>query len=156
MGRMYCINLTATAFTVAADLVEITPADDKPVIVHGFRVWQTTELGDTAEEVIPIGWVRGNATTGSGGNTSVAATPKNPGDAAAGMTVETANTTAATAGTAVTCYSTGWNVRAPLEVVFTPEQRIIATQAQTLLVLRLLAAPADSTTIGCSVDVEET
>src|SRR5688572_22328245 len=78
MGRMYCINLTATAFTVAADLVEITPADDKPVIIHGFRVWQTTELGDTAEEVIPIGWVRGNATSGSVGNTSVAATPKNP------------------------------------------------------------------------------
>jgi len=155
MGRMYCINLTATAFTVAADLVEITPADDKPVIVHGFRVWQTTELGDTAEEVIPIGWVRGNATTGSGGNTSVAATPKNPNDAAAGMTVETANTTAASAGTAVTCYSTGWNVRAPLTEIFTPEQRIICTQVQVLLVLRLLAAPADSTTIGCSVDVEE-
>lgn len=155
MGRLYCINLTATAFTVAADLVEITPADDKPVIVHGFRIWQTTELGDAAEEVIPIGWVRGNATSGSGGNTSVAATPKNPNDAAAGFTVETANTTAASTGTPVTCYSTGWNVRAPLEVVFTPEQRIIANQAQTLLVLRLLAAPADSTTIGCSVDCEE-
>ena len=155
MGRVYTINLTATAFTVAADLVEITPADDLPVLIHGFRVWQTTELGDAAEETIPIGWVRGNTTGGSGGNTSVAATPKNHRDAAAGMTVETANTTAASAGTAVTVYSTGWNVRAPLEVVFTPEQRIRADQGNTLLVLRLLAAPADSTTIGCSVDVEE-
>jgi hypothetical protein len=45
-------------------------------------------------------------------------------------------------------------VRAPLEVVFTPEQRI-RTGGTALLCLRLLAAPADSTTIGCSVDVEE-
>lgn len=155
MGRIYTIHLAPTAFTVAADLVEITPADDKPVSIHGFRVWQTTELGDAAEEIISLAWVRGNATSGSGGNTAVALTPKNPSDAAAGATVETANTTAASTGTPVTVYSTGWNVRAPLEVVFTPEQRIIATQAQTLLVLRMLAAPVDSTTIGCSVDVEE-
>ena len=155
MGFLYCINLSPTAFTVAADLVEITVADDKPVLIHGFRVWQTTELGDAAEEIIGLTWVRGNATSGSGGNTSVAATPKHPNAPAAGMTVETANTTAASTGTPVTVYSTGWNVRAPLEVVFTPEQRIGATQGNTLLVLRMAAAPADSTTIGCSVDVEE-
>lgn len=155
MGAVYTIYLAATAFTVAADLVEITPADDRPVVVHGFRVWQTTELGDAAEEVIGLAWVRGNATSGSGGNTSVAATPKDPRAASAGMTVETANTTAASTGTPVTVYATGWNVRAPLEVVFTPEQRIKVDQAQTLLVLRMLAAPADSTTIGCSVDLEE-
>jgi len=155
MSGIYTINLTATAFTVAADLVEITPADDKPITIHGFRVWQTTELGDAMEETIPIGWVRGNATTGSGGNTAVAAISKNPNEGAASMTVETANTTQATAGTAVMPYATGWNVRAPLEVTFTPEQRVVCTQAQTLLCLRLLAAPGDSTTIGCSVDVEE-
>jgi hypothetical protein len=40
-------------------------------------------------------------------------------------------------------------------VVFTPEQRIRADQGNTLLVLRMMAAPADSTTIGCSVDYEE-
>lgn len=155
MGAVYTIYLAATAFTVAADLVEITPADDRPVLVHGFRVWQITELGDAADEVIGLAWVRGNATTGSGGNTSVAATPKDPRAAAAGMTVETANTTAASTGTPLTVYATGWNVRAPLEVVFAPEQRIKCDQAQTLLVLRMLEAPDDSTTIGCSVDVEE-
>lgn len=154
MGRLYTIYLAATAFTVAADLVEILAGDDLPVLVHGFRVWQTTELGDAAEEVIGLAWVRGNTTSGSGGNTSVAATPKNNADAAHGMTIETANTTQASAGTAVTCYATGWNVRAPLEVVFTPEQRI-RTGGTALLCLRLLGAPADSTTIACSVDVEE-
>lgn len=155
MGRMYTVHLAPTAITVAADLVELTPADDKPILIHGFRVYQITDLGDAAEEIIGLAWVRGNATTGSGGNTGVAVTPKNPSDAAAGVTCETANTTAASTGTPLTTYSTGWNVRAPLEVTFTPEQRVWANQAQTLLVLRMLAAPADSLTIGCSVDIEE-
>jgi hypothetical protein len=155
MGAVYTVHLAPTAITVAADLIELTPADDRPVVVHGFRVWQTTDLGDAAEEIISLAWVRGNATSGSGGNTSVAVTPKDPRAAAAGATAETANTTAASTGTPLTVYSTGWNVRAPLEVVFTPEQRIKCDQGQSLLVLRMLAAPADSLTIGCSVDIEE-
>lgn len=155
MGAVYTVHLAPTAITVAADLIELTPADDRPIVVHGFRVWQTTDLGDAAEEIIGLSLVRGNSTSGSGGNTSVAVTPKDPRSAAAGCTAETANTTAASAGTAVTVYSTGWNVRAPLEVVFTPEQRVKADQAQTLLVLRMLAAPADSLTIGASIDIEE-
>lgn len=155
MGRAYTIHLAPTAITVAADLVEITPANNIPVLIHGFRVYQTTDTGDAAEEIIGLAWVRGNTTTGSGGNTSVTSGPKDHRNAAASATVETANTTAASAGTAVTVYSTGWNVRAPLEVVFTPEQRIRADQGNTLLVLRMLAAPTDSLTIGCSVDYEE-
>lgn len=155
MGRVYTITLAATAITVAADLIEITPADDKPVLVHGFRVWQTTDLGDAAEEIIGLSWVRGNTTTGSGGNTAQPQIPKRRNNAAAAMTVETANTTAASSGTSVTVYSTGWNVRSPLEVTLTPEQQFDATQADTLLCFRMLAAPADSLTIGCSVDVEE-
>lgn len=155
MGRVYTVHLAPSAITVAADLVELTPADDIPILIHGFRVWQTSDLGDAAEEIIGLAWVRGNTTSGSGGNTSVAVSPKDNRDAAASVTAETANTTAASTGTAVTVYSTGWNVRAPLEVVFTPEQRIRADQGNTLLVLRMLAAPADSLTIGCSVDLEE-
>lgn len=154
-ARTYTITLAATAITVAADLVEITPADDLPVQIIGFRVWQTTDLGDAAEEIIGLSWVRGNTTSGSGGNTAQPSVPKNSRDAAASATVETANTTQATAGTAVTAYSTGWNVRAPLEVTFTPDQYIRADQGQTLLCLRMLAAPADSLTIGCSVDYQE-
>ena len=155
MPRLYTTNLAPTAITVAADLVEFTPADDIPILIHGFRVCQTTDTGDAQEEIITLSWVRGNTTSGSGGNTSVASVPKNHRDAAASVTIETANTTAASAGTAVTAYSTGWNVRAPLEVVFTPEQRIRADQGNTLLVLRMGAAPADSLTIGCSIDFEE-
>lgn len=155
MGRKYTVHLAPAAATAALDLFEGTPADDKIIRILGFRVYQTSDLGDAAEEIIGLSWVRGNTTSGSGGNTSVASTPGNPHDASAGATWETGNTTAASAGTPVTCYSTGWNVRAPLEVVFTPEQWVYAKQTDTLLALRMLAAPADSLTIGGSIDYEE-
>lgn len=155
MGRVYTVHLAPAAATVALDLVELTPADDIPILIHGFRVYQTSDFGDAQDEVIGLAWVRGNTAAGSGGNASVARTPKDHRAAAASFTAATGNTTAASSGTAVTCYSTGWNVRAPLEVVFTPEQRIRADQGQTILALRMLGAPADALTIGCSVDVEE-
>jgi hypothetical protein len=154
MGRMYTVHLAPTAIAVAADLVELTPADDIPILIHGFRVYQITDVGDAAEEIIGLALVRGHTVSGSGGS---AATPaaKNHRDAAAGFTAEVANTTQANTGTTTTPYSTGWNVRAPLEVVFTPEQRVRVDQGNTTIVLRMLAAPADSLTIGASMDVEE-
>lgn len=155
MGRMYNVHLAPAAATAALDLVELTPADDIPIVIHGFRVWQTSDTGDTQEEIITLSWVRGHTTSGSGGNSSVTPSSKDHRAAAASFTAETGNTTAASTGTTTTPYATGWNVRVPLEVVFTPEQRIRTDQGNTTIVLRMGAAPADSLTIGCSVDVEE-
>ena len=67
MGRMYAINLSPTAITVAADLVEISPPDDLPVLIHRFRVWPTTDTGDAAEELITLSWIRGYTASGSRG-----------------------------------------------------------------------------------------
>lgn len=154
MGRMYAVDRTATAATVALDLVELTPADDIPILIHGFRVWQTTDVKDAEEEIIQLSWVRGHTTSGSGG-AAATPVPKDHRDAAASFTAEVGNTTQASVGTTTVPYATGWNVRAPLEVVFTPEQRIRADQGNTTIVLRMGAAPADSITVGCSIDVEE-
>ncbi len=154
MGRIYVVDIAATAVTVAADIVEITPADDKPVVVHGFDILQTTDVGDTAEEIVGLVWVRGHTTSGSGGS---APTPRpvNPSDAAAGFTAETTNSTAASVGTTVNLQRHGWNIRMPLTMIYTPETRPQASQANTTLVLRMAAAPADSITISGSVTVEE-
>lgn len=154
MGRIYVIDIPATAITVAADLLEIVPADDKPVIVHGFELLQTTELGDAQEEIIGVQWVRGNSTSGSGGNTPTPA-PLNPSDAAAGMTVETLNTTQAATGTTALLQKHGWNLRIPLSVIYTPETRPQVSQGQTRMCLRMLAAPLDSFTVSGHVVVEE-
>lgn len=154
LGRKYTIHLAPTAITVAADLVEIDPATDKPIIVLGWRLYQTSDFGDAQDEVIGYAWVRGNTTSGSGGNTGVTPSKALTGDAACGATVETANTTQASVGTPVTVWSGPFNVRAGDVQVLTPDQWFGVTGSD-LLCLRLLGAPADSLTIGCSVDILE-
>ncbi len=153
MGRKYWVDLPPTAITVAADLFEFTCGDDKPIRILDQEVFQTTDTGDAAEEIIGLLWVRGHATSGSGGST---ATPRpcNPTDTAATFTVENANTTPASAGTGVNLARTGWNVRVPAIKTQIPEGCPEATQA-SLLVLRMQAAPADSLTISATVLVEE-
>lgn len=154
MGRMYVVDIAPAAVTVAADVIELTPADDKRIIVHGFEIFQTTELGDAAEEIIGLFWIRGHTVSGSGGS---APTPRplNPYDAAAGFTAETLNTTAANTGTTVQLQRHGWNVRIPTPVIYTPEARPHVSQGETTLILRMAAAPIDSTTISGFVLVEE-
>jgi len=155
MGRVYYVDIAPTAITVAADVIEITPADDKPIIIHAILdLFQTTDVGDAAEEIIGLVWVRGHTTSGTGG-TAVTPRPKNPSDAAAGFTAESLNTTQASAGTGVNLLRHGWNIRIPLAVIYTPEIRPEASQGQTTLVLRMAAAPIDSITISGCIVVEE-
>lgn len=154
MGRKYWVDLVPTAVTVQADLMEITPADDKPIRILDQEIFQSSDFGDAEEEIIGLLWVRGNTSSGSGGATPTPR-PVNPSDAAAGFTVETFNTSAAGSGTPVNLTRTGWNVRVPAAKTQIPEGCPEATQGNTLLVLRMGAAPADSVTIGGSVLVEE-
>lgn len=155
MGRIYTINWdTPTAITAQIDVFEVTPADDKPVILHELRMWQTTELGDAAEEIIGLQIIRGLATTGSGGGTPTIV-PRLANDTAAGFAAECRNTTLATAGTAAVGFSDAWNVRIPYIWTPTPEMRPVCAQSSTLFVVRLMAAPADSLTMFASMTVEE-
>lgn len=155
MGRRYWVDIAPSAVTVAADIVELTAADDKPIKILDQDILQTTELGDAAEEIIGLVWVRGNATSGSGGTSGVTPRPCDPNDAAAGFTAETLNTTAASTGTPVNVGRSGWNVRQTGPRTQIPEGRPCTDQAAGLLVLRMAAAPADSVTISGSVLVEE-
>lgn len=154
MARRYWVDLPPTAIAVAADLFEFTPADDKPIKVLALNLHQTSDAGDAQDEILSVVWVRGHTTSGSGGSTPTPR-PCNPSDTAAGFTAEAANTTAASGGTGVNLPRHGWNVRAPLERPYTPEEAPEATQGNTTLVLRMAGAPADSLTIGGSVLVEE-
>lgn len=154
LGRIYTVDLVPTAVTVAADLLELTPADDKPIRILSVNLHQTSDTGDAQEEIISLVWVRGHTTSGSGGS---APTPRpgNRNDSASGATAEVFNTTAASVGSTVNLNRHGWNVRIPLERPYTPEEAPEASQADTTLVLRMAAAPADSLTIGGSVTFEE-
>ena len=155
MGRVYVGSFENVAVTAAQDFFELAPATNKPMTIHGYGLHQTTDLGDAAEEILRISLVRGHTTSGSGGSTMTPALLSSSADTASGdTTIEINNTTiASTAGT--TLYVHGMNIRVGLEVWFPPEARPNVSAADTTCVLRLLAAPADSLTMGGWIVFEE-
>lgn len=158
MGRMYSVSVTESAQTTQIDLVEIVPASGRIVIVHGWEIGQSTELGDAAEESITLLMKRGSSgsTSGSGGSTATP-TPLETNAGAASSTVETMNTTAAVAGggTLTTMMATAFNVRSsPVQWIFTPEMRPIFGPSERFI-LGLNDAPADSITFSLTLWFEE-
>lgn len=157
MGRMYQTQTAAVAVTTAIDLWEILAATAKPIRIHGWTLSQTTDLGDAAEEVLRINEVRGVSTVTSGsGGSSPTVHPLDDNDAACGATVEANNTTrmAVGTGTLETLSERGWNIRIPLEVIYTPEMRPRVNPGDRWT-LGIVAAPADSVTISTSITFEE-
>lgn len=144
MGRVYAIPFAAVAITAAQDLVEISPADDKPVELIGWHLGQTSDAGDAQDEQLQLTVIRGHTTSGSGGSSATPA-PLNPGDAAASFAAEINNTTIASSGTGVTVFASAWNVRAGSDVWLPEDVRPRASQGNTTLVVRM-SAPADSIT----------
>ncbi len=154
MGRVYSVNFENVAVTAAQDFFEISPADDKPVKLLGLFLSQSTELGDAAEEMLRVQVLRGHSTSGSGGS-SQTPVPVNPGDPASAFAAEVNNTTIASSGTAVILHSESFNIRAGMGLWWTPECQPVASQANTTIVVRLLANPADSVTMSGTLYVEE-
>jgi|ERR1041385_99668 hypothetical protein len=153
MGRIYNLPLARTAVTAAVDLAEILTAATHICVIHAIEITQSTDVKDAEEEMLQLAFKSGQTTSGSGGNTGVTPIPVLIGDAAHGMTVETFNTTKASAGTIVTHKVWDWNVRIPFDKIFTPETRLIIPPS-TRATLELVAAPADSITIGGQIVVE--
>ena len=152
--RLYSIVFDAVAITAAQDLFSITPADDRQVRIHALYLSQTTELGDAAEEMLRVNIIRGHATVGSGG-TAPTPQPLDPHDAAAGFAARVNDTTIASTGTPVTLHADAFNVRSGMVYLPTPETQIQASQGQGLLVVRLMAAPADSIAMGGTLVLAE-
>lgn len=155
MGRIYYVSWdAATAVTTSIDIFEFAPADDKPIYIHELHVWQTSDVGDAAEEILGLSWRRKYTTSGSGGGTAVAI-PAAPSDTAAGFSLECRNTTVANTGSPEVVFLDGWNVRVPY--IWTPaeQDRPWCSQKETQWVFRLDAAPADSLTMNAMAIVEE-
>lgn len=143
--RIYAIPFTAVAISGGNyDLLEITPADDKPCELIGWHIGQTSDSGDAQDEQLQLTVIRGHTTSGSGGS-AVTPAPVSPNDAAAGFTAEVTNSTIASTGTTATLFASAWNVRAGSDVWLPEEVRPRVSQAQTSLVVRM-GTPADSIT----------
>ena len=152
-GRIYTAEFQNVAVTAQQDFFEINPASNKPIELHEFGLFQTSDVGDAAEEMLSCKVIRGHTTSGSGGTTQTAA-PRKTAQTAVGATCELNNTTIASAGTAVDLLSFSFNVRVGYEKIWTPETRP-GTINGTLLVIRLLTTPADSLTMDGYFTFEE-
>lgn len=153
-GRMYTVSFLATAVTVQVDLFELTPADDKPIEIVGLFVGQSSDFADAQAELLAYSVIRGFTTSGSGG---AATTPRplNRSDVAAGFAAETCNTTLAVTGTTNQLHADTFHV-ANGEKLWLPEGcEWEATQADTTIVVRTAAAPADSLTMSGTLYVRE-
>lgn len=153
MAMYWISSATAASPTAAFDAIELNSVTGV-IRVHRACLWQTTDLGDAAEEVLRTEWIRGTATSGSGGQTAVI-TPLNPFDASTTglFTAEMLNTTVASTGTPVAMAVMGWNIRIPLDALYPPEQVIVARTTERL-VFRV-SAPADAITVNAAFLVEQ-
>lgn len=157
MSRMYATsfeNQTITNANGTVDFFEIAPADDKPCIIHAVFLSQSSDVGDAEEEMLRIKVIRGHSTLGSAGGTDNEI-PLNPNDAAAGYVGGIHNTTIASVGTPVDLHAEAFNVRTGWQMIWTPEMRPVVTQAQTTLVVRLMAAVTDDLVMSGTIYVEE-
>lgn len=159
MGRRYTVSYSGTLTNSGgnADLLELLPADDKPVKLLGMVFSQTTEVADAAEEGLRITVQRFPATVTSGsGGSAVTPCPPDSADSAAGVAAECNNATVATTnGTAVTYSELGWNIRnSPFDFWFPPGFEPKAKQGEALIV-RSETTPADDITIEITFFIEE-
>lgn len=159
--RIYTVPFTATVANSGgnADLWELTPADDKPIRLRGFRLGQTSEVADAAEEGLSISIIHLGATvtSGSDGSSVTPVAVDVSVNVAAGFAAEVNNATVATtSGTATTIEELAWNIRmSPLEVWY-PDRDFCPTARQaSALVIRLNTTVADDVTFCGTAWVEE-
>lgn len=154
MGRLYAVTFSAVAVTAQQDLFMVAPATNKPVIIHGVFLGQSSDAGDAEDELLRVAVIRGHTTVGSGGTAPTPA-PQLAASTAAGFTARVNDTTIASSGTTVTLHVDTFNVRAGYPLLLTPETRWHCTAASTRIVVRLLTTPADSLTMSGTLLVEE-
>lgn len=153
LGRVYSVIFNGVAVTAQQDFFEVNVAATKVVRIHSLHLSQETNVSDANEKELRVAIKSGQTTSGSGGSAPTAI-PRAGGDSAYAGTVESNNTTKATAGTIVTHSIRTWNIRVPLDVYWPPDQRIeLAPSARATV--ELLTTPAASTTMSGELVIEE-
>jgi hypothetical protein len=161
MARIYTVPFTGTVTNAGgnADLWELTPADDKPIRLRGFRLGQTSEVADAAEEAISISIIHLPATVTSGNGSAVTPAPVDNGVSfpAAGFAAEVNGATVATtSGSAVTIEDLAWNLRmSPFEVWYPDAEFCPVARQGAALVIRMNTTLADDISFAGTAWVEE-
>jgi hypothetical protein len=160
MAHMYTASVSAVNLpaTNAFDVFEVIAPATASVYIHSIVFGQsgTADFGDAQAEGLPIELRRhsGASTPGSGGTTPTAR-PHISGDTAFGGSVQASNTTVQAAGTIVTIRAEAFNVQAGYLYAPTPEERILLSPSESLIV-RIPVGPADAiATTYASVTFEQ-
>lgn len=153
MSRFYTVEFENVAVTAAQDFFEISPASNKPCIIRCIDVAQYSDVGDAASEILRWRLIRGYTVSGSGGS---APTPQkvDPAYGTVGFAAEVNNTTIANTGTAAVLWSSTFNIATGLFWLPPPEFTFQVVNGE-LMVVRLMAAPADSLSMSGTIVVEE-
>lgn len=152
MPRFYTVNFENISVSAAQDLLEISPADDKPIRLKS--VVGSVSDSETNEQFrVTLKRASGAFTSGSGGGTPTTA-KMNPLDAAAGFTAERNNTTRATGGTIDTLWGEGFPSQGGFNITPLPGGEIVASQGEALIV-GLENAPGAATTFSVTALIEE-
>lgn len=154
MGRVYSISDSA-AVTAAGDLLEIIVPSDAAMKLHQVVVTQVTDAGDSESEQIrvQVSRVTGSPTSGSGGSTPTPI-PVSSGDASAGITAESFNTTDLSGGTEVVLHDESFNVMAGMNYLPIPQDQPEFAPS-TRCMVKLANSPGDSITFQVTAIVEE-
>jgi hypothetical protein len=160
VSRIYYVPFTGTITNAGGDvdLLEVLPADDKPIKLRGIILSQISEVGDAAEEGLRISIIRIGATVTSGsGGSAVTPVAVDSADAAAGAACECGNTTVATtSGASTTVAEFGWNIRnSPYEMWFPDPQFSPKAKQGEALVIRQQTTAADDYTGAFTFVIEE-
>lgn len=162
MSRIYTVPYTGTLTAAGADseLFYLKPAADKPIRLRGFRLAQSSEVGDAAEENIRVSiiWLPTTVTAPNTGGTAV--TPVDVdriGNTTAGFTARCNDSVVATtSGTAVTLEELAWNERnTPMEIRWLDDREQPNVANASALVVRNQSTLADDMTIEITAWVEE-
>lgn len=155
MPRMYTVvgeNISVTNANGDADFLELDAATDLPVELVGWKIMFTSEVQEAQEEWLRFKVIRGHTTTGNG--TATTPRPVSVADAAASFTAKIYGATIASVGTAVDLDSFAVQVRAG-DAMILPEGMGYWTSGSSLLVVRLMAAPADDALCNMTFWVRE-
>lgn len=161
MSSIFTVPLSFDALAADTDfeLLYLKPAADKPIRLRGFRLCQSSEVGDAQEEGIRLTIIRipTVVTVGSGGSVVTPVDVNTRINATAGFTARVHDTTlATTSGSLTTKEELGWNVRnVPGEFRWLDELEMPNCANPEALVVRWQTTVADTITVQVTAFVEE-
>lgn len=154
MGRIYTVSFSAVAVTVAQDLFEGLLPADMCVSLHEVKVTQSSDAGDAASEQIRVSIRRVVGPTPGSGGSSPTPAKHQTGDVVSTVGWEANNTTQSSGGTNTLIIPDVENVHNGVHYLPIPEDRIMYSPAEYILV-ELEDAPADSLTMSGYLTYEE-